>query len=127
MPAALLESSPKKLNKEITDDCGYHGNFKIRSGKDVTNRPGQAPLLSGARTFKFSHQKIGIKQKDDKAHFDQRPQSSPLHGSIDSLAELSALMRPCRFSGWRILANTRIRSGKWSYWEYCSLSVRTEK
>jgi aromatic ring-opening dioxygenase catalytic subunit (LigB family) len=34
-----LESLSKKFKKDITDERGYHGNFKIGSGKNISDCP----------------------------------------------------------------------------------------
>ena len=34
-----LESLSQKFKKDITDERGYHGNFKIGSGKNISDCP----------------------------------------------------------------------------------------
>jgi hypothetical protein len=62
-----LESLSKKFEKDITDERGYRGNFKIGSSKNIFDCPHYAPLHSHTGTLKFSHQQIGIEEEDDKA------------------------------------------------------------
>ena len=44
----FLEPLSQRFKKHITDERGYHGNFKIRSGKNISECPKQSPLLSHA-------------------------------------------------------------------------------
>jgi hypothetical protein len=39
-----LESFSKKFKKDITDERGYHGNFKIGSGNNISDCPSYTPL-----------------------------------------------------------------------------------
>ena len=80
-----LESLSKKFEKDITDERGYRGNFKIGSSKNIFDCPHYAPLHSHTGTLKFSHQQIGIEEEDDKAALDYSSQDIFLHGNIDSL------------------------------------------
>jgi len=41
----------------------------------------RTPLFTPIPELKFSHQKIGIKQEDDKAYFDDRPPDILVHGT----------------------------------------------
>ena len=63
---------PKKFKGDVADDRGYRGDFKIGSGKNISDCPSYAPLFLHARALKFSHQKIGIKQENDKTYLDDR-------------------------------------------------------
>src|SRR6266446_3521384 len=82
-----LESFSKKFKQDVADERGDHGNCKIGSGKHISDCPSHAPLLPHAGALKFSHQKIGIKQEDDKTDLDQRPPNILLHSNIASLPE----------------------------------------
>src|SRR6202011_4208615 len=74
-----LESLSEKFKKDITDERGYRGNFKIGSGKNITDSPNYTPFLPHASALKFSHQKIRIEQEDDKTHLDHRSPDIFLH------------------------------------------------
>ena len=74
-----LESLSEKLKKDITNERGYRGNFKIGGSKDISNCPSDTPFLSHARALKFSHQEIRIEQEDDKTYLDHRSPDIFLH------------------------------------------------
>jgi hypothetical protein len=46
--ALSLELLPQKLKKYIPDERGDHRNFKIGSGENIFDGPGQAPLQAHA-------------------------------------------------------------------------------
>ena len=75
-----LEPGPEKFKEEVADQGGYRGNFKIRGGKDIADRPGETSSLAHAGALEFSHQKIGIKQEHDEGDFDQGPPGIFWHG-----------------------------------------------
>jgi hypothetical protein len=72
----------EKFEEGKADDGGYCSNFKISSGKNIFERRGYASFLAEARALKFSHQKIGIKEKDDESYLDRRSQDIFLHRSL---------------------------------------------
>src|SRR5271169_5414329 len=74
-----LKSLSKKFKEDVSDDRGYRRNFKIGSGKDISDCPSHTLLLTHARALKFSHQQIGIKQKDDKTNFNDSSPNTFLH------------------------------------------------
>jgi hypothetical protein len=76
---AGLESLPKEFKKDIPDERCYRGNFEIGGGNYISDRPSYTPRLSHAGTLKFSHQKIGIEQEDDKSYFDHRSPDIVFH------------------------------------------------
>jgi hypothetical protein len=39
-----IEPGSEKFKEQVADESGYGGNFKIRGGKDVADRPGDALL-----------------------------------------------------------------------------------
>jgi len=43
-----LESLSEKFKKDITDERGYRGNFKIGSGKNISDCPNYTPFLPHA-------------------------------------------------------------------------------
>jgi hypothetical protein len=74
-----LESLAKEFKKAIPDEGGDGGNGEIGSGKNISDSPGYAALLPHAGALKFSHQKIGIKQENDKPYFDHRSPGILVH------------------------------------------------
>jgi hypothetical protein len=82
-----LEFLSKEFKKDVTDECGYHGDFKIGNRKNISDCPNDTPLPPHSRALKFSHQKVGIKQEDNKSHLDHRSPDIFLHGKYDSSAE----------------------------------------
>jgi hypothetical protein len=74
-----LESLSEKLKKDITNERGYRGNFKIGGSKHISDGPSYPPFLPHSRAFKFSHQKIRIEQEDDKTYLDHSSPSIFLH------------------------------------------------
>jgi len=80
-----LEFLPEKFYKDITDERGYCGNFKIGSRKDFSDCPSDASFLPDARALKFAHQEIRIEQEDDKTYLDHRSPGIFLQGNINSL------------------------------------------
>jgi hypothetical protein len=80
VPTVGLEPGSEKFKEEVADESGYGGNFKIRGGKDVADRPGDASLPAHTGALKFSHQKIGIKQEHNEGDFDQGSPGVFLHG-----------------------------------------------
>ena len=80
--SGCLEFVPKKFKQNVADEPGYDGDFKIGRSKDIPKRPGDAPLLSHAGALEFSHQEIGIEQKDDKTYFNHRSADIFLHVAI---------------------------------------------
>jgi hypothetical protein len=83
-----LEPLLEKFKKDITDERGYRGNFKISSGKNVSDYPSYTPFRPHARALKLSHRKIGIKEEDDKTYLDQRPPDIFFMANTDSLVAL---------------------------------------
>jgi hypothetical protein len=75
-----LESLAKAFEEDITDERGERGNPETGSGKNIFDRPCQTPPLPHTGALKFAHQQIGVKEKDDKAHFDHRSPDIFLHG-----------------------------------------------
>jgi hypothetical protein len=75
----LLEFFPEKFDDQITDERGYCGNLKIRGGENILEGPTQAVFPSHARPFKFSHQQVGVKEKEDKPDLDGRSSDVFLH------------------------------------------------
>ena len=66
-----LKFLSKVFNNYITNQRGDEGNYKISSCKNILNGKKQALSLT-VGTSKFSHQQIGIKEKDDKTRLDYR-------------------------------------------------------
>jgi hypothetical protein len=89
-----LEFLAKKFKRDITDERGYRGDYKIGSGKNISDCPSYAPLLPHPRALKFSHQEIGIKQEDDKSHLDHRSPDIFLHGKYRLLGRAARLGAP---------------------------------
>jgi hypothetical protein len=69
------ESGPKKFQERLTDRRSYNRDCKTGSGEYVGQRPEQASLPSHAGVFKFSHQEVGIEQKNNESDLNQHPPS----------------------------------------------------
>jgi hypothetical protein len=77
---------PQKFDKDIADERGYRGNYKILCGKNILDSPKQASALAQAGMREFSHQKIGIKQEGYKTHLDHGSPDIFHHGKQNSCA-----------------------------------------
>src|SRR5579864_1741325 len=75
-----LKLLSQKFKKDVTHEGSDRGNFKIGHRNHISNSPNYALPLRDPRALKFSHQEIGIKQEDDKRHFDYRSPDVFLHG-----------------------------------------------
>jgi hypothetical protein len=67
-PAFLgLEFAPKKFEKQVADERGDNGDRKIAGCQNVDDCPKQAHFPSFSRALKFTHQKVGVEQKNNEA------------------------------------------------------------
>ena len=99
-----LEPLSKKFNEDISDERGYYGNFKICPGKNISECPDYASLPPHPGAFKLSHQKIGIKEEDNKTYFNQRSPDIFLHSKSDPLlrnlkSQRAVIVVVIRFNG----------------------------
>jgi len=121
--SVCLEFLSKKFNKDITDERGYRGDFKIGSGKNISDCPSYPPLLPHPRALKFSHQEIGIEQEDDKSHLDHRSPDIFLHGKYRLVSRAARLGVPLLVPLVGILAN----SNEQQEWKVSQTGVGVEK
>jgi hypothetical protein len=64
--ARCSEFSSQKLEKPVSDESRDQSDFKIGGGKNVCQRPNDTLLPRHTGAFELAHEKVGVKEEDDK-------------------------------------------------------------